>query len=87
MEELWGVNMKRLRGKEIMEKRPNIKRIDNRDDGIEDLYEGLYDEQIDDRYFRIMLGIVCLTSVVLALLFMAAGAVGLFALIKFVFTW
>ena len=70
-----------------MEKRPNINRIDNRDDGIEDLYEGLYDEQIDDRYFRIMLGIVCLISVVLALLFMAAGAVGLLALIKFAFTW
>ena len=59
-----------------MEKRPNNNQIEER-----------YDEQIDDRYFRIMLGIVCLTSVVLALLFMAAGAVGLFALIEFVFTW
>lgn len=59
-----------------MEKRPNVNQITER-----------YDEQIDDRYFRIMLGIVCLISVVLALLFMAAGAVGLLALIKFVFTW
>jgi hypothetical protein len=59
-----------------MEKRPNNNQIEER-----------YDEQIDDRYFRIMLGIVCLTSVVLALLFMVAGAVGLLALIKFVFTW
>lgn len=57
-----------------MEKRPNVNQITER-----------YDEQIDDRYFRIMLGIVCLTSVVLALLFMAVGAVGLLALIKFVF--
>lgn len=71
----------------MIEKRPNINRIGNRDDGIKDLYEGLYDEQIEDRYFKIMLGIVCLTSVVLALLFMAAGAVGLLTLIKFVFTW
>ena len=76
MEELWDVNMKRLSEKEIMEKRPNTNQIEER-----------YDEQFDDRYFRIMLGIVCLTSVVLALLFMAAGAVGLLALIKFVFTW
>lgn len=59
-----------------MEKRPSVNQIRER-----------YDEQIDDRYFRIMLGIVCLTSVVLALLFMAAGVVGLIALIKFVFTW
>ena len=59
-----------------MEKRLNTNQTEER-----------YDEQIDDRYFRIMLGIVCLTSVVLALLFMAAGAVGLLALIKFVFTW
>lgn len=58
-----------------MEKRPNTNQIEER-----------YDEQFDDRYFRIMLGIVCLTSVVLALLFMAAGVVGLLALIKFVFT-
>ena len=59
-----------------MEKRPNVNQIEER-----------YDEQIDDRYFRIILGIVCLISVVLALLFMAAGTVGLFALIKFMFTW
>ena len=57
-----------------MEKRPSANQIRER-----------YDEQLDDRYFRIILGIVCLTSVVLALLFMAAGAVGLIALIKFVF--
>ena len=59
-----------------MEKRQNTNQIEER-----------YDEQFDDRYFRIILGIVCLTSVVLALLFMAAGAVGLLALIKFVFAW
>lgn len=59
-----------------MEKRPNTNQIEER-----------YDEQVDYRYFRIMLGIVCLISVVLALLFMAAGAVGLLALIKFAFTW
>lgn len=59
-----------------MEKRPSANQIRER-----------YDEQFDDRYFRIILGIVCLTSVVLALLFMAAGVVGLIALIKFVFTW
>ena len=57
-----------------MEKRPSANQIRER-----------YNEQLDDRYFRIILGIVCLTSVVLALLFMAAGAVGLVALIKFVF--
>ena len=57
-----------------MEKRPNNTQIDTRSD-----------EEFDDRYFRIMLGVVCLTSVVLALLFMAAGVVGLIWLIKLVF--
>ena len=53
MEELWDVNMKRLSEKEIMEKRPNTNQIEER-----------YNEQFDDRYFRIMLGIACVGSAV-----------------------
>lgn len=43
-----------------------------------------YNEEFDYRYYRIVLGAACL-SVVIALIMMAAGAIGLLWLIKTVF--
>ena len=57
-----------------MEKRPNNTQIDNH-----------YDVEFDDRYYRIVLGIACLVSLIVAFIMMAAGAVGLIWLIKLVF--
>lgn len=44
-----------------------------------------HSEEFDDRIFRIMIGICGLVSIVLTLMMLAAGGIGLFALIKFVF--
>ena len=57
-----------------MEKRPNNKQVTER-----------YDVEFDDRYYRIVIGIACLVSLIVAFMMMAAGAVGLIWLIKLVF--
>ena len=43
-----------------------------------------HNEEFDDRIFRIVIGVCGLVSIVLTLMFLAAGGIGLFALIKFV---
>lgn len=44
-----------------------------------------HDEEFEGRIFRIMIGVCGLVSIVLTLMLLAAGGIGLFALIKFVF--
>ena len=43
-----------------------------------------HNEEFEDRVFKIMIGISGLISIILSLMLLAAGGIGLFALIKFV---